>query len=153
MGVDPGKTSAIACLDLEGRLILSAHQTSAGVRWMLDRIVEVGTPSIIATDRKAPGETIKKINASFSSRLFMPSRDIPAIEKRKLARRTGIKNPHERDAYAAAVKAYRSYANKLNQAGHISREKGEPDSDTIKAKIIQRYSISEAIQGKEANRR
>lgn len=152
VGVDPGKTSAIACLSLEGSLILSAHQVSAGMPWILDRIMEAGTPSIIATDRKVLGDTVRKINAAFRSKLFMPIKDISTMEKRELARRAGIKNPHERDAYAAAVKAYRAYANKLNQAEHISRDSGEPDSDMVKAKIIQKYSISEAIAGRKANR-
>lgn len=152
VGVDPGKTSAIACLSLDGSLIMSAHAVSAGMPWVLDRIMETGTPSIIATDRKVPGEAVRKINAAFSSRLFIPSKDISTMEKRDLARRVGIKNPHERDAYAAAVKAYRSYANKLNQAEHITRDSGTADSDSIKAKIIQKYSISEAMLGRKANR-
>lgn len=152
VGIDSGKTSAIACLSLDGRLIHSSHASLGGTVWMLDSIRKVGVPSIIATDRKNPGETVRKVNAAFHSRLFVPDRDIPIIEKRELARRSGIRNPHERDAYAAAVKAYNSHANKLNQAERISRGNKVADIDRIKARIINRYSISEAISGKEANR-
>lgn len=152
VGVDPGKTSAIACLTLDGRLVHRAHAAAGGMPWMLESIMAVGTPSIIATDRKVPGLTVRKVNAAFNSTLFIPTKDIPMIEKRELARMAGIKDPHERDAYAAAVKAYRTYANKLSQAEHISRRSDQKDIDMIKAKIIQRYSISEAIEGRKANR-
>ncbi len=152
VGIDPGKTAAIACLSLEGRLIRSAHMTAGGVPWILESIRAVGTPSIIATDRKMPGDTVRKINAAFNARLYTPQNDISIMEKRAFARRAGIKDAHERDAYAAAMKAYHAHANKLNQAGHISRDRQVENVDRIKAKIIQRYSISEAILGKKANR-
>lgn len=152
VGVDPGKTSAIACLSLDGKLISSVHMTSGGMPWILESIMAVGTPSIIATDRKIPGYTVRKINAAFNARLFSPPSDISIAEKKELARKAGIKDAHERDAYAAAVKAYRIHANKLNQAEHISRDRNVADIDRIKAKIIRKYSISEAISGKSANR-
>lgn len=152
VGVDPGKTSAIACLTLDGRLAHCEHAAEGGMPWMLERIMAVGTPSIVATDRKVPGDMVRRINAAFRSKLFIPNKDLSTMEKRELAKRAGIRNPHERDAYAAAVKAYRMYANKLNQAEHISRDKDDSYRDMIKAKIIQRYSISEAIEGRKANR-
>ncbi|HUC38559.1 MAG TPA: DUF460 domain-containing protein [Candidatus Acidoferrum sp.] len=152
VGVDPGKTSAIACLSLDGKLLHHSHMVNAGLSWMLENIRMVGTPSIIATDRRVVGQAIKKINAAFNARIYHPERDIPVSEKRELGRSVRIKDPHERDAYSAAFKAYHMYANKLNQAEHISREKSVDDTDRIKAKIIDRYSISEAISGSKANR-
>ena len=152
VGIDPGKTAAIACLSLDGKLIHTAHMTAGGIPWILESIRAIGTPSMIATDRKIPGGTVRKINAAFNARLFRPPSDISIMEKRDFGRRAGIKDVHERDAYAAAVKAYHADANKLNQAEHISRDNQVQDIDRIKARIIQRYSISEAIQGKKANR-
>lgn len=152
VGIDSGKTSAIACLALDGRLVLSAHRSSAGLPWMIDSIRKAGIPSIIASDKKNGTTLASKLNALFNCRLYLPDRDIPVEEKREAARRSGIKDPHERDAYSAAIKAYNSYANKLNQAERVSRLAMVEDIDKIKAKIIDRKSISEAIEGKAANR-
>lgn len=152
VGIDSGKTAAIACLSLDGKLVGIMHMVSGGIPWILESIRVIGTPSIIATDRKIPGDTVRKINAAFNARLYLPPSDISIMEKRELARKTGIKDVHERDAYAAAVRAYHAHANKLNQAEHISRERKVQDIDRIKARIIQRYSISEAILGRKANR-
>ncbi len=152
MGIDSGKTSAVVCLTLDGRLILSTHRSSAGMPWIIESIREVGIPSIIASDKKNGTALAKKLNALFNSRLYLPERDISVEEKREIARRSGIKDPHERDACSAAIKAYNTYANKLNQAEHISRLRMVDDIDRIKAKIIDRQSISEAISGRGANR-
>ena len=152
VGVDAGKTTAIACLSLDGRLLYAGHRTFAGMDWIIKSIAAVGTPSIIASDRRNPNHVLRKINAAFSARIYRPDRDIPVVEKRELARHTSIKDQHERDAYAAALKAYNSYSNKLKQAGHIAKGMGKEDIDVVRAKVIDRYSISEAISGKEANR-
>ncbi len=152
VGIDPGKTSAIACLALDGRLILAVHKSGAGLEWMVSQIREIGTPSVIATDKKRPSSIARKLNSIFNSRLVFPQNDISIEEKRRMSKGTGIKNPHERDAYSAALKAYNAMANKLNQAEHISREMKVYDTDSIKAKVFNKYSISEAIHGKKANR-
>ncbi len=152
VGIDSGKTSAIACLSLDGRLMYMDHKTFAGIDWIVENIRKIGTPSVIATDKRNPNHVIRKVNAAFNSRLFCPSSDISLEDKRMLARSIGIKDRHERDAYSAAIKAYHIYANKLKQAEHILRERRIDDFDSIKAKIIDRYSMNEAMTGKEANR-
>ena len=152
VGIDPGKTSGIACLALDGKLIMASHKTGAGVEWMVSQIREIGTPSVIATDKKHPSSVARKLNSIFNSRLMTPQKDISMEEKRRMSKGTSISNPHERDAYSAALKAYNAMANKLNQAEHISRAMNVDDTDSIKAKVFNKYSISEAIQGKKANR-
>jgi len=153
VGIDPGKTSAIAAIDLNGKLLHSAHKTFAGVDWLTKEIRSVGIPVIIAGDNLEVSQVVRKINATFSARLFCPSRELPIGEKREIAKISCIKNPHERDAYAAAVKAYRNYTNKFKQAEHIANGMGHEDIDRIKAKVVDRYSISEAIENRKANRR
>lgn len=152
VGVDPGKTSAIACLDLDGRLVFTEHKTHAGIAWIISAIESVGVPSVISCDRE-PDDTVRKIGAAFNARLFYPKAQMTVDEKREMAKPFGITNQHERDACAAAVKAYRSYSNKLHQAGHTAKQKNVSDIDGIKAKVIGKYSIEEAINKKEANRR
>lgn len=153
VGVDTGKVSALACLDLQGRVIALSHDRYGGAEWLIKTITKYGVPVVIATDRQHANSMLKKLRATFSAALFEPSKDITIEEKRKLARAMSIKNQHERDAYAAAKAAYNSYANKLNQAAAIAAQNSTADIDAIKAKVIARYSINEALYNKSANRK
>jgi hypothetical protein len=153
VGIDPGKTSAVAAVDLNGKLIRSAHKTFAGADWLISEIRSVGIPVIIAGDNPEASPMVRRINASFNAKLFTPSRELPVEEKRGIAKGSYIKDPHERDAYAAAVKAYRNYTNKFKQAEHIARGISFENVDMVKAKVVGRYSISEAIENRKANRK
>jgi uncharacterized protein len=151
VGIDTGKTVAYACLDLDGKLVRTSHASSLGQDWLIDSIGRIGIPSIIACDRQ-PNDIVRKICSAFNAKLYYPNKEMGIDEKREMARPFGISNPHERDACAAAVKAYKAYTNKLRQAEHIARAQKVREIDKIKAKVIERYSIEEAITGKEANR-
>jgi predicted RNase H-like nuclease (RuvC/YqgF family) len=151
VGIDTGKTMAFVCLDLQGVLVKADHAVSSGTEWVIDAIGKVGIPSIIACDR-TPNYVVRKIAASFNARIFYPKGEMSINEKMESAKPFGITNPHERDACAAAVKAYRQHSNKLKQAEHIARVNKVKEIDKIKAKVIERYSIDEAITGRKANR-
>ncbi|MCW6159650.1 MAG: DUF460 domain-containing protein [Candidatus Micrarchaeales archaeon] len=150
VGIDTGKTLAYACLDLSGNLVGSAHKASHGVGWLIDDVGKLGVPSVITCDRE-PNDIVRKVAAAFNSRLVYPKKELSISQKRELTAPFGIRNPHERDACSAAIKAYNSYANKLKQAERIA--KGNSEIDLIKAKIIEKHSIEEAISKKEAHRR
>ncbi len=152
VGIDTGKTVAYVCLDLNGKLIHSSHAASLGPDWLIESIGKLGVPSIIACDRE-PNDIVRKIGTSFNAKLYHPSKEVSIDEKREMAKPFGISNPHERDACAAAVKAYKAYTNKLRQAERIAKEENIPEIDLIKAKVIEKYSIEEAISNKEANRK
>jgi uncharacterized protein len=111
-GIDPGSTVGIAILDLSGRKIATAS-TFGGMSEAARIIEKHGTPSIIACDVSPAPEMALRLASFFSCRLFAPGRDIREEEKRQIAHGAATSNNHERDAYAAAVLAYRSHANKL----------------------------------------
>ena len=96
---------------------------------------------------------LKRVNTVFNSRLFCPDREFKIAEKRTAAKTIGIKDPHERDAYTAAISAYHAYANKFNQIEHIAQQSMQNNIDEIKAKVIRRHSIREAIENRKANRK
>ncbi|MEM3841483.1 MAG: DUF460 domain-containing protein [Candidatus Micrarchaeaceae archaeon] len=153
VGLDLGKNSAIACLDLHGNLVMRMHGTSMGFNGIIQAITEVGVPLIIAGDKKSPNWMVRKINAAFNSRLFTPKSDITLEEKRETTKGTGIKNEHERDAYSAAIKAYNYHVGKLRQAEKIANMRSNSaDAEEVMAKVIRKYSISEAMSGRTANR-
>ncbi|MCL5100661.1 MAG: hypothetical protein M1122_01770 [Candidatus Marsarchaeota archaeon] len=59
---------------------------------------------------------------------------------------------HERDAMSAAMSAYNKYANKINQAENMAKETGMSDVDTVKALVIKKHSVYEALIGKKSRR-
>ena len=151
-GVDPGKTCGLACLDLDGKLVFRSHMTFGGSEWLINELNSIGTPVIIASDKQAAGSIVKKIGSAFNSRLFCPKKNLSIEEKRNAAKMLGIKNPHERDAYTAAITAYRAYYNKFKQAERIAGKVDKKYIDGIKAKVVARYSIKEAMECRKANR-
>ncbi|MCL5423617.1 MAG: DUF460 domain-containing protein [Candidatus Marsarchaeota archaeon] len=153
VGIDPGKRSAIACVDLDGNVLYLDSKAHAGINWFVKSINSVGTPSIIATDRRRISDTIRHINSIFNARIYAPNTDMTIEEKRMLSIKISAKNQHEIDAYAACIKAYNHYINKLNQAEHQMRIYGLENIDEVKAKILNKYSINEAIYNKKSNRR
>lgn len=86
VGIDPGKTTGIACIDLNGKLVISNHMEFGGLDWITELISNAGTPIIIASDRKKAGATLRKINASFNSRLFLPSKELSIGKRGQLQR-------------------------------------------------------------------
>ena len=154
VGIDTGKTSAVACIDLDGNLLHLSHKRNAGIGWIVEVIRNAGVPIIIANDKHARSSSIiRKVNASFSAMLYTPERDIPLYAKKHFARKMDIGNPHERDAYISARKAYNAHANKLNQVARIARKNNFEDIDAMKAKVIGRHSAREVIENRASNRR
>ncbi|MGC8567889.1 MAG: DUF460 domain-containing protein [Candidatus Micrarchaeia archaeon] len=144
VGIDVGKTEAVACISLNKQLLYVGHKDSINFEWLVSQIRNVGTPSIIAYDRSKTTEIVRKVAASFNARIFIPDSNLSIEEKRTIANKVGIKNPHERDAYASAIKAYNSIANKLNQSDHMAKVYNK-NSDYVKAMVIRKYSMKEAL--------
>jgi predicted RNase H-like nuclease (RuvC/YqgF family) len=150
VGIDPGKTVGIACIDMGGKIMYSTHKPFAGEEWVIQQLNSVGTPVIIASDKPTRSKFIDKINAAFNSRLFYPQRILRVQEKREAIKSTYIKDVHERDAYVAALKAYNTYKNKFMQIDSSMRG---AKSEEIKVKVIKKYSVSEALTNRKSGRK
>jgi uncharacterized protein len=153
MGMDTGKTAAIAFLDLSGNLVHVATQRYGGMEWFVDEASKFGTPVVIASDKKRAEGTITKLCAIFDAVLFAPREDISVKKKNELIENPRVTNAHERDALAAAVAAYNAYANKLHQAEKIARQENYEDIDRLKLMVIKKYSIDEVMERRKAGRR
>ncbi len=152
VGIDPGKNVGVSCLNLDGKLVRSAHKDGGGMEWTIGVIREAGIPALISTDKHRKGSFVKKLSAVFNVNVFYPDKDMNVSEKREIAKTTNITNPHERDAFASAVKAFNEYKGKLAQAESIARKTGNGDTDRVKALVIKKFSIDEALHNKPANR-
>ncbi len=143
VGVDPGTTIAVAVLNLDGELKGLVSSRVMAVPDVVGYIREMGKPVVVATDVVPPPATVEKIKRSFKATLFAPHERIPVDEKVKLARPYGYGNDHERDALAAAVKAYNAYKNKFAQ---IDRKTPTHLADDVKAMAIGGRAIDAAIE-------
>ncbi|MGC8710683.1 MAG: DUF460 domain-containing protein [Candidatus Micrarchaeia archaeon] len=152
IGIDPGKTAAIACIDLKGGIVCLASERLAGYKWFVETIKKHGVPVLVAFDKKSPDSLVRKISATFGAAIYVPKGDMAVAKKKKVSADSSISNLHERDALASALSAYYAYANKFNQAERLAREKGYSEIEYIKAMVVKKYSIDEALRGKKANR-
>jgi uncharacterized protein len=151
VGIDAGKTAAVACLDLDGRVVKVATGRFVGLDWFVKTIKDAGTPVMITGDKRRPTPMIGKLTAIFDAVLFVPGSDL-SVEKKRLIASEQFDNLHERDAIAAAKVAYNAYASKLRQAARQARESGS-DAEHVKAMVVKEYSVHEAISKKRAGRR
>jgi predicted RNase H-like nuclease (RuvC/YqgF family) len=147
VGIDTGKASSIAGVDLNGRVIGSITMKYVGIRWFVDKIKELGSPVIIATDKKRANQTVAKLAAIFDSVLFTPKYDISVEKKDTFLSNNNVSTLHERDALTAAITAYNAYSNKLNQIERMARKNNIEYIDEIKALVIKKSSFKEACLG------
>lgn len=139
VGIDPGMTTAVAVIDLNGNLIDVKSKKGWSPSDVIEFITSTGKPVLIATDKSNPPEYVQKIKASFNAVLYTPKEDISVEKKKTLTSKYKYLNDHERDALAAAIDAYNSYKNKLRNI-----EKRIPagvDIDRVKAEIIRGMPI------------
>ncbi|MBO8175297.1 MAG: DUF460 domain-containing protein [Thermococcus sp.] len=148
VGLDPGITVGIAALDLDGNIVAVYSERNMAVSDIVRFIFDIGHPIIIATDvNPAPG-LVEKIARSFKAILYVPRESLRVEEKNELLRNLGISvdDDHQRDALAAAYKAYLRLKPKLEHVDAKLRELGlMKKSNEIKALVIQGYNLGEAI--------
>jgi len=152
VGIDTGKTSAVACLSLDGVIISLSAKPFAEFRWYIDTIAQAGSPVVIASDKKKNNDTVAKIAAIFDAALYTPKEDISVLKKKEFARMLHVANIHQRDALSAAIFAYNSYSSKLNQAERMAKGSDAGEIDRIKALVIKKHSVREAMDKKAAGR-
>ncbi|OPY29302.1 MAG: hypothetical protein A4E28_00985 [Methanocella sp. PtaU1.Bin125] len=143
VGVDPGTTIGVAVLNLDGELKGLVSSRVMSVPDIVSYIREMGKPVVVATDVVPPPATVEKIKRSFKATLFVPNERIAVDEKVRLAKPYGYGNDHERDALAAAVKAYNAYKNKFAQ---IDRKAPAHMTDDVKAMAVGGKAIDAAIE-------
>lgn len=107
VGFDPGTTSALAAVDLNGSLQFT-EEFRGGVTQAVKILGKRGRPSVVASD-KSSLPAVTKLAAAFGAVSFFPKRDLTIEEKARLVRPYGLKSQHEKDALAAALAAHRKY--------------------------------------------
>ena len=115
VGVDPGTTTAIALVGLDGELLDVYSSRTVDAAGVTEWIVERGRPIVVAADVTPMPETVEKLRRSFSAAGWTPERDLPVDVKQHRTRDEGYDNDHERDAMAAALSAYDDHADQFER--------------------------------------
>jgi len=85
VGVDPGSTSAVAAVDLECEIELLESGKNFPPREIIQRIIKVGKPVVLASDKGKTPSKVSKISSSLGAKLFEPEEDL----SQKKEERTG----------------------------------------------------------------
>lgn len=152
VGVDPGIVAGVAIMDLRGNILRLYSGRNLSRSALLRMVYRYGSPIIIATDVSKPSDYVRKLAAMVNSTLFAPESDLSIDEKTSIAmnlsKQQGVKvaTTHQRDALAAAYKAFMSVKPKLDKVEEELRKRamGLP-MDHVKELVIKGVPISQAI--------
>lgn len=136
VGIDPGINTGIAVLDMHGSLLHLSSKRNIGKSEVVRSIAKFGKPIIIAVDVVPAPKNVERIASSMGSVMFVSEKsmsnkekqDIVKRFKRKYKKKHGIElkveGKHERDALAAAVKAWKSSSYLLRKIDNALQRNG-----------------------------
>ncbi len=148
VGVDPGVVTGVAILTLEGEVLDTTAHRGFSRGDVLRYVSQWGMPVLVATDVREPPEFVKRLATMCGAVLYAPTRDLSSEEKAQLVEKSGwhVKTSHERDALAAAHRAYLEFKPKFEK---IVKEFGNilefSQVEQAKALVIRGYSIAHAV--------
>ena len=101
----------ISILDTDGNVIKISSERAARRSELIKYISKFGRPVIIASDVNPLPKMIEKIASNLGCKAYYPEVSLSNIEKTKMIKkyRREIKDSHQKDALAAAIKAFRNY--------------------------------------------
>ncbi|ELZ06520.1 DUF460 domain-containing protein [Natrialba aegyptia] len=105
VGIDPGTTTAVAIVGLEGEVLDVWSSRTSDTADVIEWIVERGRPIVVAADVTPMPETVEKFRRSFDAAGWTPESDLPIDEKQHRTREQPYDDDHQRDAMAAALYA------------------------------------------------
>ncbi len=135
VGVDPGTTTAVAVVDLDGEVLESVSSRELATSDVVEWIVERGRPVVVASDVTPMPDGVEKVLRSFDARRWTPDTDLDVRVKKEAAAGSGCGDDHQRDAAAAAVLAYQEFSDVVERA-----REGAPtqlDGDEVAARVVR----------------
>ena len=143
VGIDPGTTTAVAALDLDGNLLHLASSRQMNMGDVVESLYRVGKPLIIASDVQEMPYSVEKIRRAFSAVAYTPKQDVSVETKVDLTSSFQYSNDHERDALSAALDAYRQYRHKFQNL--LKRIPPGHDLDEVRARVIRGQSLDQVL--------
>ncbi|MEM0372517.1 MAG: DUF460 domain-containing protein [archaeon] len=137
-GIDPGSTVGIAVLDVRGNIIDVESGKGLSASDVIFELQSYGEPLIIAADRNPAPKSVKKIAAAFNALSFVPEEHLSVLEKKQLVRpyleSLKLMNNHEKDALAAALKAFGFYSSKLR---NLEKRYGKNYEQSLRSVLLR----------------
>lgn len=143
VGIDPGTTTAVAVVDLDGTTLDVWSSRTADTATVIEWIIERGRPILIAADVEPMPETVEKIRRSFDAAGWYPETDLPIDRKLHRTRNEGYDNDHERDALAAALFAFDDHVNQFERIA--SKVPPRLDRGTVIDRVVSGGETVEAV--------
>ncbi|OIO27180.1 hypothetical protein AUJ14_00220 [Candidatus Micrarchaeota archaeon CG1_02_55_22] len=135
---------AIAVLDLHGRVVRVESHREWPVEGVVGAIASY-SPVVIACDTNPSHSLARSLGSVFGARLFFPRRSLSRHAKMLATRNSACRNPHERDALAAALKAFGHYQNKVRQTEKKARKAGV-DAEGIVRRVLFGEKMAHALR-------
>jgi len=139
VGIDPGTTTAVAALDLDGNLMHLQSSRQMNMADVIESLYRVGKPLIIASDVQPMPYSVEKIRRAFAAVAYTPKQDTSVETKMELTAPFNYGNDHERDALSAALDAYRQNRNKFQNLA--KRVPPGHDLDEVRAGVIRGQAL------------
>lgn len=131
VGVDPGNTSAVAAVNLNGEIKLLESDRELPPRDIIKLLIQEGKPVVVACDTGKMPSTVEKVASSLGARKFIPEEDLDKERKKELGEGS---NSHEKDAVASAMHAYKSLHRNIQKIKKMTEESEEDMNE-----IAERY--------------
>lgn len=147
VGIDPGTTTAVAVVDLDGELLNVTSSRSSDTAEVIEWIIDRGRPVVVAADVRSMPSTVEKIRRSFDAAGWTPDGDLRVVDKKRATNENEyrLENDHERDAAAAAVFAYRDHAEQFDAVRQKTPR--DIDEDEVLARVLSdELSVETAIE-------
>lgn len=141
IGIDPGSTSAVAAVDLDGEIQLLESGKNFPPSEIIERIVKVGRPVVVASDKGKTPSTVQDIRTSLGAELYEPEEDLDSERKKELGKGA---NSHEKDAVASAFYAYNNLQREIRKI-----EKYNQKLDIERPEVAKRYFSDMPLEPKE----
>jgi predicted RNase H-like nuclease (RuvC/YqgF family) len=143
VGIDPGTTTAVATVDLDGNVLDVLSTRTADTAAVTEWIIERGQPLVVAADVTPMPETVEKIRRSFEATGWTPETDLPVDEKQHRTREQPYDNDHERDAMAAALEAFDDHEDQFER---IARKvPPRMDRGEVTGRVLRSEGAVEAV--------
>ncbi len=150
VGLDPGISTGLAVIDLAGRVLHLASYKGIDRGGIIQEILAHGSPIIVAADVNPPPDTVRSVASKLGAEVYTPPQDMTTEEKRELASRIHGAKPrdsHQRDALAAAYKAYQALLSKMRQIdSYLGKFDLELDPEEVKAEVLRGTTLAEAVE-------
>jgi len=142
-GIDPGTTTAVAIVGLDGRLLDVTSSRTVDTAAVIEWIIERGRPMVVAADVTPMPETVEKLRRSFDAAGWTPDSDLPVDEKLHRTREVAYDDDHQRDAAAAALSAYDDHADQFERVA--AKTPADRDLGTVLNRVLVEETSVEAV--------